>query len=298
MPNTIDEGYSITVSSRSLRMAIVVLWFLAAASLVFCSALTYRWKQGYIVRINSLENGIVLREAKFERLSEEFGATLVLEDKLRTIAGLAPRQDTGGQEAGMGGQENMESPDPGDARQNMGGPSPYPSFSYDAKKTDTDTFMLAMLAARDSFSEILGVFEKEQDRLLSIPSINPVYSPDAWISSGYGYRKDPINGARRFHDGIDIVAQRKTPIIAPAKGVVTCAGWQSGLGRVVKIKHGYGYSTLFGHNDKLLVKKGDTVERGDTIALLGNSGRSTGPHVHYEIRKDDKAINPYHYVIE
>ena len=96
----------------------------------------------------------------------------------------------------------------------------------------------------------------------------------------------------------DIVAPRKTPIIAPADGVVTFAGWREGLGRTIEIRHGYGYRTTYGHSEKLMVKKGERIERGDTIALLGSSGRSTGPHLHYEIRQNSKLTNPYRYVIE
>ena len=161
-----------------------------------------------------------------------------------------------------------------------------------------DALFRAAIAVEDGFSEILEAFEKEQERLSSIPSINPVLSPDAWISSGYGYRRDPISGERRFHEGIDIVAPRKTPIIAPAGGVVTFSGWRDGIGRAIEIRHGFGYRTTYGHNQKLMVKKGYHVKRGDVLALLGSSGRSTGPHLHYEIQLNGKMVNPYRYVIE
>ena len=94
------------------------------------------------------------------------------------------------------------------------------------------------------------------------------------------------------------MAPRKTTIIAPADGLVTFAGWRAGLGRTVEIRHGYSYRTIFGHNEKLSVKKGDRVERGDMIAQLGSSGRSTGPHLHYEVKLDSKTQNPYTYVID
>ena len=94
------------------------------------------------------------------------------------------------------------------------------------------------------------------------------------------------------------MAPRKTPVIAPAGGVVTYAGWREGLGRTVQIEHGYGYKTIYGHNSKLVVKKGDRVERGDVIAHVGSSGRSTGPHLHYEVHRNDKVVNPYKYVVQ
>ena len=296
VPNTTDAGFSITVRAQAVRISLLSLCLLAVILLAVSVSIIHNWRHEYVDKIARLERKATATEARFTRLNAEFGEVLVLEDKLRAIAGLEPRHNIEGQ-AGMGGQEDPNLQEAEEAIPAMDGPIAYPSFISD-DEMETDAFLEAIMVARDSFSEILNTFEKEQDRLSSIPSINPVYHPDAWISSGYGYRKDPINGARRFHDGMDIVAPRKTPVIAPAKGVVTFAGWRDGLGRMVQIKHGYGYTTIYGHNDKLMVKKGETVNRGDTIALLGSSGRSTGPHLHYEIHKDDKLLNPYRYVIE
>jgi murein DD-endopeptidase MepM/ murein hydrolase activator NlpD len=154
------------------------------------------------------------------------------------------------------------------------------------------------LELKDRFAEVLDVFERESARLSSIPSINPVSSQEAWVSSGFGYREDPISGSRRFHDGCDIVAPRGTPVIAPANGIVTFGGWRDGMGRMVEIEHGHGYTTTYGHNDKLLVKKGDLVNRGDLIAYVGSSGRSTGPHLHYEIRLNGRLVNPWKYLVQ
>jgi murein DD-endopeptidase MepM/ murein hydrolase activator NlpD len=298
MPTSIEGGHNITVTSLSLIVGLVTLCTLIATSLTIFGTYTHRWRQHYIGQINSLENKIAARETRLANLSKEFGAVLVLEDKLRVIAGLESRHETIGQ-PGMGGREYpAESPDSTDMGATTEAQALSPIFWSGDENQDTETFLLAITAARDSFREILNTFEKEQDRLSNIPSINPVYSGDAWISSGFGYRRDPINGARRFHDGVDIVAPRRTPIIAPADGKVTFSGWREGTGRTIEIKHGYGYRTRYGHNDKLTVRKGDTVRRGDTIALLGNSGRSTGPHLHYEIRENGKLLNPYRYVIE
>jgi murein DD-endopeptidase MepM/ murein hydrolase activator NlpD len=298
VPNSTDEGFNVTIGLQSLRIGLLSLCLLAVIILAVSVNFILDWRHGYMDQIARLERRAKASEARLAGLNSEFKNVLILEDKLRAIAGLEPRHEIQGK-AGMGGQENPELMEAEYMPPEMEEAIPYPpSFIADETAMDTDTFLEAILSARDSFSEILVSFEKEQDRLSSIPSINPVYSPDAWISSGYGYRKDPINGARRFHDGMDIVAPRKTPVIAPAKGKVMFAGWRDGLGRMVEIKHGYGYSTIYGHNDKLTVKKGDTVERGDTIALLGSSGRSTGPHLHYELRKDGKLLNPYRYVIE
>jgi murein DD-endopeptidase MepM/ murein hydrolase activator NlpD len=280
-------------------MGIFAVYLMLIASIALVLFCTYQWKQGYVTRIAMLEKKREAGEIQFARLGEEFQSILVLEDKLRTIAGLEPRKETDAS-AGMGGQEHPQSelPETGEMVSNSADDITPPAFVPGNTTVNVDLFLARMGTVRESFGEILDTFETEEERLSSIPSINPVYSADAWISSGFGYRKDPINGARRFHDGIDIVAPRRTPIIAPADGTVIFAGWRDGLGRMVEIKHDYGYRTKYGHNDKLTVKKGDTVKRGDTIALLGSSGRSTGPHLHYEIQQDGKLLNPYRYVIE
>ena len=131
------------------------------------------------------------------------------------------------------------------------------------------------------------------DRLkLTIPSIKPVVG---WVSSNYGYRTSPITGAREFHQGIDIAANEGNNVFATADGVVAFAGERGGYGLFVKIDHGFGYETAYGHNSKINVKVGDEVKAGDVIALVGSTGRSTGAHVHYEVLIDGTSVNPASY---
>ncbi len=115
-------------------------------------------------------------------------------------------------------------------------------------------------------------------------------------TSGFGYRRDPMTGGRRLHKGTDFAAGYGTPIYATADGVVSHAGWSSGYGRLVRIKHAFGIETYYAHTARILVKEGQRVSRGDHIADMGNSGRSTGTHLHYEIRVNGKAINPMIYI--
>lgn len=126
------------------------------------------------------------------------------------------------------------------------------------------------------------------------PEGRPVHV--GWMSSPFGWRIDPFTGGEEFHEGIDFAAPRGTPIHAVAAGVVTWAGPRGGYGNMVQIDHGDGYSTRYGHAEKLLVHVGETVKRGDVIALVGSTGRSTGPHVHFEVLKYGREINPKAYV--
>lgn len=117
-----------------------------------------------------------------------------------------------------------------------------------------------------------------------------------WISSPYGWRTDPFTGERSFHRGIDFAGHKGSPVHAIAAGVVTWAGPDFGYGRLVIVNDGNGYSTWYGHSEKILVHVGDVVKRGKEIALLGTSGRSTGPHVHLEVHHDGKTLNPWSFV--
>jgi len=117
-----------------------------------------------------------------------------------------------------------------------------------------------------------------------------------WISSYFGYRTDPFNGRRARHDGIDLAGKQGSEVIAVASGVVTWAGKRYGYGNLVEINHGNGYVTRYGHNEKIEVKVGDAVKKGDTISRMGSTGRSTGPHVHFEVHKNGRVVDPMRYV--
>lgn len=128
-----------------------------------------------------------------------------------------------------------------------------------------------------------------QVQLKSTPSTLP--SP-GYITSGFGTRSDPFSGGRAHHMGIDFSANTGDPVHAAADGVVSFAGVKSGYGNVVEIDHGNGYSTLYGHNSKLIVRAGDIVRAGQQLAKAGSTGRSTGPHVHFEVHVNGRPVNP------
>lgn len=126
------------------------------------------------------------------------------------------------------------------------------------------------------------------------PSGKPVAK--GWLSSGFGRRTDPFTGKKSYHRGIDFAGKPGTDVIAVASGVVTRAERTSGYGNVVELRHADGYLTRYAHNQENLVREGDVVNKGQTIALLGSTGRSSGPHVHFEVHHNDKIVNPLKYV--
>lgn len=148
-----------------------------------------------------------------------------------------------------------------------------------------------------SLDEITDLAKNKEDLLLAIPAIQPIKNEDMnRMASGYGYRADPFTKAKKFHYGMDFSAPRGTPIYATGDGkVIRADNRVSGYGNHVVIDHGYGYKSLYGHMYKFNVRKGQKVQRGDIIGFVGNTGRSSGPHVHYEVFKDERRVNPMNF---
>lgn len=150
-----------------------------------------------------------------------------------------------------------------------------------------------------SYDEIVDLAKTHEVRMENIPAIQPVLNKDLKrVASGYGYRIDPVYHTRRFHAGMDFTAPTGTDVYATGNGTVTFVGWKQGYGNTVEVSHGFGYSTLYAHLHKQLVRKGQKVHRGDVIALVGNTGKSTGPHLHYEVRFKDKPVDPRNFYFQ
>ncbi|MEJ2723687.1 MAG: M23 family metallopeptidase [Deltaproteobacteria bacterium] len=143
-------------------------------------------------------------------------------------------------------------------------------------------------------AELLEYMRSQKSMLLCTPSIWPT---KGWISSGFGYRISPFTNEKEFHRGLDICNRMGASIIAPSDGVVTNVGWDFGYGKTIVIKHGYGLTTKYAHLNKILVRKGEVVKRGQEIGNVGNSGRSTGPHLHYEVLLNGVPVNPLQYIL-
>jgi murein DD-endopeptidase MepM/ murein hydrolase activator NlpD len=148
---------------------------------------------------------------------------------------------------------------------------------------------------KDSLVSLLDELETKQHELASSPAIWPARG---WLTSGFGHRISPFTGGRQFHSGIDIAGRAGIDIVAPARGMVTSVGKCGYLGNCVKLEHGFGITTLYGHLQGASVSKGEAVERGQVIASMGNTGRSTGPHLHYTVEIHGKPVNPLDYIFD
>ena len=166
---------------------------------------------------------------------------------------------------------------------------------HEVMKEGLETLATAMDAQDTSLQGLIQHLETQSARLVHTPSIAPTHG---WITSTFGYRISPYTGEREFHKGLDIAGRMGTPIFAAADGEVIYATQKKALGYAVKIRHGYGVETVYGHMQETLVKQGDIVKRGQEIGLMGSTGRSTGPHVHYAVLVNGKGVNPKNYILD
>jgi murein DD-endopeptidase MepM/ murein hydrolase activator NlpD len=182
----------------------------------------------------------------------------------------------------------------------QGGPESQASMD-----SETPVDMPEFLASLDKLSQQLDDRAQQLSLLESIlmsrnledevvPAGRPIKS--GWLSSYYGFRTDPFTGRKELHKGLDFAGKMGSDVVAVASGVVTWAGKRYGYGNLVEINHGNGYTTRYGHNKKVLVHVGDTVKKGQVLAKMGSTGRSTGPHVHFEVRRNGKTVDPIRYI--
>lgn len=147
-----------------------------------------------------------------------------------------------------------------------------------------------------SYDELVQLARTQEERLLHIPAIQPILNQDLTrTASGFGWRIDPIYRTRRFHEGMDFSAPIGTDIFATGNGTVVVAGWRQGFGNTVEINHGFGYRTLYAHMHQIKVRVGQKVNRGEVIGTVGNTGKSTGPHLHYEVHYRGRPMNPQNF---
>ena len=206
--------------------------------------------------------------------------------KIRVLANLDPL-DPQVQAAGIGGPTMAPRPA-------LAGDGPAVRRSEEIR-VDLNALIRRANVLASSFEEAKDSLASHSKRLAATPSIMPT---QGWLTSAFSsMREHPILHIARPHEGIDVTAPMGSPIEAPAAGVVTDAGWESGYGNTVTIDHGYGIVTKFAHASKLLVKTGQRVARGQRIALVGNTGLATGPHLHYEVHVNGRPVDPLRYVL-
>lgn len=159
-----------------------------------------------------------------------------------------------------------------------------------------DVLEREIYAQANSFNEIVEMAKSQEAMMDNIPAIQPILNKDLkHVASGWGFRVHPIYHTRKFHYGMDFSAKTGTDVFATGNAKVVYSGWRQGYGNMVMLDHGYGYQTLYAHLFKSLVRVGQKVQRGDIIGLVGNTGASVGPHLHYEVHRDGRPVDPRNY---
>lgn len=225
--------------------------------------------------IASLNNTVGEFQRQIQRLKE-------FDVKLRIIANI----------------ENAEETDPflgvGGLAQASREPWQEKEADLQSMKAELDRLYTEAQFRERSFQELYSFLEGKKKQLICTPSIWPVRG---WMTSGFGYRVDPFTGLKQFHEGLDIANRMGTPIIAPADGVISRVHDNFGFGLTLEINHGYGITTRYAHLSKAYVNVGQKVKRGERIAAIGNTGRATGPHLHYEVQLNGVNLNPLRYIL-
>jgi len=225
---------------------------------------------------------------KVKRVETQLARLEKFDRKLRVITALDPQKNVERDYGSGGPNKDMDMTLTGGAQKK------YSQSLLDSLNSDLDRINHQAELQEASFFELDEFFRDQSSLLSHSPSIWPV---KGWVTSTFGYRRSPFTGLREMHEGIDIATHLKAPIIAPADGIVVRSEFRRGYGNVVEIDHGYGVVTRFGHASKNLVKRRQKVKRGDVVALVGSTGRSTGPHLHYEVLLNGVPVNPYRYIL-
>lgn len=313
---------------RSFNMSDVHVWVSAAVLfvVVFTAAFFFQRSRTYETRtramqseVNQLQRELETdvarteapadwseREALIREEYEERDAALVrelsrlydLEKEVRIITGL-PSQIREGDEVplpptdGQGGRPEGVS---AGARYSERDELLPPEVLSGVASPTADLMLREIQIRSQSLMGMISGMDAQRHRIAHTPSMWPTRDPKRRINSRYGRRQDPITKRLRHHSGVDITADYGAPIVTTADGVVSYSAYDQYLGNLVKVDHGYGLETWYGHMSKRLVSKGDKVFRGDPLGRVGSTGKSTGPHIHYEVHMNGKTVDPKNYI--
>jgi murein DD-endopeptidase MepM/ murein hydrolase activator NlpD len=219
---------------------------------------------------------------KIIEMNENLKELQNLDQKLRAMINLEKNQPNQNQILGIGGSDPLMLD---------------PQYSIEKVRNMhhyIDNLKTAIAIQMSEKQELYEYFDKQRSILACTPSIWPT---KGWLTSEFGYRISPFTQEKEFHRALDIATREGTPVIAPADGVVVATSTDYGYGNLLTVSHGYGLKTRYGHLSAFLVKQGDRIKRGQEIAKVGNTGRSTGAHLHYEILLNEVPVNPQQYIL-
>ncbi|RPJ11890.1 MAG: hypothetical protein EHM36_00580 [Deltaproteobacteria bacterium] len=279
------------IHKKTFKIALYLFaFFLLSATFFFCDYIQVKKKVFQLGRLRqeaeAQKSQIHFFSSKIEDLEKQLSKLKDFDKKIRIIANLERGQETTSL-MGMGG------PSPTDVREKLKGEKDDRGLVRQMK-ADVERLQSEALSQEVSLSEIEKNLETKREMLIHTPSIWPILG---WVTSGFGFRTNPFTGLTQMHEGVDISNRVGTPVVAPADGIVSDIGNDQVHGKIVVISHGFGVTSRFSHLSKVLVKTGQKVKRTDKIAEVGMTGRTTGPHLHYEVRLNGIPVNPMRYVL-
>jgi len=299
LPDPTSKPYSFSIGKKTLRFLVSIAFIaLLSVSVVFIQSLSVMEDIG---ELRALRNANKAQHAQIKAVSEsvndlkkQMARLMELDEKLRVMTDLTPRKGRANILAQGGTEEPIYAAE-GEAGFLSGQviTIPIPKI-VTALQEDIDNLEQQIRDEEKSFKELIQAISDIQLRWEATPSLWPV---KGWVTSSFGPRTSPFTGRLAMHNGLDIAAQRGTRVIAPAMGVVMRVGYDNELGRRVFIDHGFGKKTIYGHLNSQNVRMGQTVKRGDTIGYVGNTGKATGPHLHYEVRINNISVDPMRYIL-
>ena len=276
---------------KTIKMGLYLMVFaILSITFFFCDYIQVKKKAYEVAQLRQQteiqRSQIHFFSSKIEEMERQISRLKDFDKRIRIIANLEKGQETT-PFLGMGG------PSPSDLREKLKGEKDEKGLVHQMK-IDVDRLQSEAATQEVSLSELEKVLQSKQEILVHTPSIWPV---QGWVTSDFGFRTNPFTGLTQMHEGIDISNRSGTIVVAPGNGFVSDIGNDWAHGKFLVISHGFGMTTRYSHLNKALVKVGQKVKRGDKIAEVGTSGKTTGPHLHYEVRLNGIPANPMRYIL-
>jgi murein DD-endopeptidase MepM/ murein hydrolase activator NlpD len=279
------------IRKKTFKIALYLMAFaLLSTTFFFCDYIQVKKKAFELARLRqetqSQKSQLHFFSAKVEDLEKQLSKLKDFDKKIRILANLERGQETNAL-MGMGG------PSPSDIRDKLKREKDDQGL-IQQMRTDIERLQSEAISQEVSLSELEKKLQASKEILIHTPSVWPTLG---WVTSGFGFRTNPFTGLTQMHEGVDISNRVGTLILAPAEGIISDIGNDLVHGRIVVISHGFAMTSRYSHLSKVLVKTGQKVKRGDKVAEVGMSGKTTGPHLHYEVRLNGIPVNPMRYIL-
>ena len=279
------------IRKKTFKIALYLMAFaLLSTTFFFCDYIQVKKKAFELARLRqetqSQKSQLHFFSAKVEDLEKQLSKLKDFDKKIRILANLERGQETNAL-MGMGG------PSPSDIRDKLKREKDDQGL-IQQMRTDIERLQSEAVSQEVSLSELEKKLQASKEILIHTPSVWPTLG---WVTSGFGFRTNPFTGLTQMHEGVDISNRVGTLILAPAEGIISDIGNDLVHGRIVVISHGFAMTSRYSHLSKVLVKTGQKVKRGDKVAEVGMTGKTTGPHLHYEVRLNGIPVNPMRYIL-